>query len=110
MYEKFKQYKESTIYSMSNLELLLLLYDEAVKRLKMAQIALEDKKYDTFEEYLEKTGRIVRYLIQILDMQYPISKDLKRIYEYLIYDISRVKAGRERRQKRFQGSATYFLN
>lgn len=38
-----------------------------------------------------------RYLIQILDMQYPISKDLKRIYEYLIYDISRVKAGRERR-------------
>ena len=97
MYEKFKQYKESTIYSMSNLELLLLLYDEAVKRLKMAQIALEDKKYDTFEEYLEKTGRIVRYLIQILDMQYPISKDLKRIYEYLIYDISRVKAGRERR-------------
>ena len=97
MYEKFKQYKESTIYSMSNLELLLLLYDEAVKRLKMAQIALEDKKYETFEEYLEKTGRIVRYLIQILDMQYPISKDLKRIYEYLIYDISRVKAGRERR-------------
>ena len=97
MYEKFKQYKESTIYSMSNLELLLLLYDEAVKRLKMAQIALEDKKYETFEECLERTGRIVRYLIQILDMQYPISKDLKRIYEYLIYDISRVKAGRERR-------------
>ena len=89
MYEKFKQYKESTIYSMSNLELLLLLYDEAVKRLKMAQIALEDKKYETFEECLEKTGRIVRYLIQILDMQYPISKDLKRI--------CRVKAGRERR-------------
>lgn len=97
MYEKFKQYKESTIYSMSNLELLLLLYDEAVKRLKMAQIALEDKKYETFEECLERAGRIVRYLIQILDMQYPISKDLKRIYEYLIYDISRVKAGRERR-------------
>ena len=42
MNEKFKQYKESTIYSMSNLELMLLLYDEAVNRLKMAQIALED--------------------------------------------------------------------
>ena len=54
MYEKFKQYKESTIYSMSNLELLLLLYDEAVKRLKMAQIALEDKKYETFENISKK--------------------------------------------------------
>ena len=110
MYEKFKQYKESTIYSMSNLELLLLLYDEAVKRLKMAQIALEDKKYETFEECLERTGRIVRYLIQILDMQYPISKDLKRIYEYLIYDISRVKAGRERRAEELPRISTYFLN
>ena len=54
MYEKFKQYKESPIYSMSNLELLLLLYDEAVKRLKMAQIALEDKKYETFLELLQE--------------------------------------------------------
>ena len=35
MYEKFKQYKESTIYSMSNLELLLLLYDEAVKNMRL---------------------------------------------------------------------------
>ena len=97
MYGKLKQYKESAIYSMSSLELLLLLYDEAVKRLHKAQIALEDKKYASFEEYLEKAGQIIRYLIQILDMQYPISKDLKRIYEYLIYDISRIKSGRERR-------------
>lgn len=97
MYEKLKQYKESAIYSMSNLEQLLLLYDEAVKRLRKAEIALEDKKYSVFEEYLDKAGKIIRYLIQILDMQYPISWDLKRIYEYLIYDLSRVKAGRERR-------------
>ena len=97
MYEKLKQYKESAIYSMSNLELLLLLYDEAVKRLNKAGIALEDKNYPLFEEYLGKTSKIIRYLIQILDMQYPISRDLRRIYEYLIYDLSRVKAGRERR-------------
>ena len=33
------------------------------------------------------------------DTGYAVShqQDLKRIYEYLIYDISRVKAGRERR-------------
>ena len=43
-----------------------------------------------------RTSRIVRYLIDILDMQQPISRDLRRIYQYLIYDISRIKAGRER--------------
>lgn len=60
MYEKFKQYKESTIYSMSNLELLLLLYDEAVKRLKMAQIALEDKNMRLLKNILKnRTDRPV---------------------------------------------------
>ena len=97
MYEKFKQYKESTIYSMSNLELLLLLYDEAVKRLKMALTGDADKKYETLGTGTDKKNLMGLRSIPILDMQYPISKDLKRIYEYLIYDISRVKAGRERR-------------
>ena len=31
-------------------------------------------------------------------MSQPISRDLRRIYDYLIYDISRIKAGRERRR------------
>lgn len=98
MYENLKKYKESAIYSMSNLELLLLLYDEAISRLHKSEIALEDKNYPVFEDCLERTGKIVRYLIQILDMKYPISRDLKRIYEYLIYDLSRVRAGRERKK------------
>lgn len=99
MYENLKKYKESAIYSMSNAELLLLLYDEAISRLHKSEIALEDKNYPVFEDCLERTGRIVRYLIQILDMQYPISHDLKRIYEYLLYDFSRIRAGRQRRKE-----------
>ena len=42
--------------------------------------------------------KIVRYLTDILDMEQPIAWDLKRIYDYLVYDLSRIKAGRERRQ------------
>ena len=61
-----------------------------------AEYALEDKEYGMFEDSLMRTSRIVRYLIDILDMQQPISRDLRRIYQYLIYDISRIKAGRER--------------
>lgn len=92
----YQKYKEKSIYSMSGGELLLLLYDEAIKRLKRAEISLEDQEYKIFEDSLLRTSRIIRYLIDILDMRQPISNDLKRIYSYLIYDISRVKAGRER--------------
>ena len=72
---------------MSGPELLLLLYEEAIRRLSKAEYALEDKEYGMFEDSLLRTSRIVRYLIDILDMQQPISRDLRRIYQYLIYDI-----------------------
>lgn len=92
----YQKYKENSIYSMSGPELLLLLYEEAIKRLSKAEYALDDKQYAIFEDCLDRTSRIVRYLIDILDMQQPLSRDLRRIYDYLIFDISRIKAGRER--------------
>ena len=95
----YQKYKENSIYSMSGPELLLLLYEEAIRRLSKAEYALEDKEYGMFEDSLLRTSRIVRYLIDILDMQQPISRDLRRIYQYLIYDISRIKAGREQGER-----------
>ena len=95
---EYNRYKENSIYSMSGPELLFLIYDEAIKRLTRAEISLDDKNYADFEDCLTRTSKIVRYLKEILDMSQPISYDLRRIYEYLIYDLSRVKAGRERRR------------
>jgi len=94
----YSHYKEKSIYSMSGAEQLLLLYDESIKRLTRAEQSLKNKNYKDFEDCLERATRIVRYLMEILDMEQPISWDLRRIYDYLIFDLSRVKAGRERRQ------------
>ncbi len=93
----YSKYKEKSIYSMSSGELLLLLFDETIKRLIRAEQSLEDKNYGDYDDCMDRVSRIVRYLINILDMQYPISWDLRRIYEYLIYDLSVVKAARERK-------------
>lgn len=95
----YQKYKEDSIYSMSSSELLDLLYEEAIGRLRKAELALEDKEYALFEDCLKRTTKIVRYLTDILDMRQPISYDLRRIYNYLILDLSKVKAGREREQK-----------
>lgn len=94
----YQKYKEKSIYSMSGPELLLMLYDEAISRLSKSELALESKEYEIFEDCLRRTSGITRYLIDILDMSQPISKDLRRIYTYLIYDISRIKSGRERQK------------
>lgn len=95
----YQKYKENSVYSMSSWELLDLLYKEAIGRLRKADLALDDKEYALFDDCLRRASNIVRYLIDILDMKQPISYDLRRIYDYLILDISKVKAGREREQK-----------
>jgi len=95
----YQKYKEKSIYSMSSSELLLLLYDESIKRLTRAEHALEDKNYTVFDDCIVRTSKIIRYLIDILDMEQPISRDLRRIYDYLIFDLSKVKAGRDREKE-----------
>ena len=93
------RYNEEDIKAMSGSEVILLLYDEAIGRLKSAEQSLKDKNYDSFDDCLSRVSRIIRYLKDILDMDYSVSSDLRRIYEYLVYDISAVKAGKESRQE-----------
>ena len=94
-----KKYLEQSIMQMSQGELLVLTFDEAIKNLKKANLALEDKNYEKFEEALQKTNRVVRYLHQTLDMEQPISRDLARLYDFVTFDLGLVQAGRERRQE-----------
>ena len=65
----------------------------------MAEYALEDKDYGVFDNSITRTVRIVRYLNSILDMEQPISEEFRRIYEYLFYDLSVIRAGRDRRKE-----------
>jgi flagellar protein FliS len=92
----YEKYKEDTVFSMSPVELLILLYDECMKDLRKAQIALEDGDMTMFEEFIGKSLKIIRYLIQTLDMSIPVSKDLRRLYDYIIYDLSKVRAAGQR--------------
>ncbi|MGN8817165.1 flagellar export chaperone FliS [Oribacterium sp. HCP28S3_H8] len=98
MENSFQKYKENSILSMSQPELLLLCFDEAIRNLRKAQISLDDKEYEYFEASLQKTSRIIRYLTVTLEMNVPISADLKRLYNYINFDIGRLLAGRERRK------------
>ena len=92
----YEKYKEDAVFSMSPVELLILLYDECMKDLRKAHMALEDGDMTMFEEYIRKSLKIIRYLIQTLDMSIPVSKDLRRLYDYIIYDLSKVRAAGKR--------------
>ena len=95
-YQGYQGYKEQGISDMTPGELLLLLYDELIKRLLRAGLALDKKDYSLFEASIDRSLDIIRYLDDTLDMQYPISRNLNRLYDYFGYELNRVKAGRNR--------------
>ena len=94
----YQQYKQQSINSMTAEELLLLLYDELIKRSTLASLALDKQDWPTFEGAMERCIDIVNYLDETLDHQYPISRDLSRMYEYFTYQMGRIKIGRNKRE------------
>lgn len=95
-YQGYQGYQEQGINDMTPGELLLLLYDELVKRLFRAGLALDKGDYDLFEASVDRSLDIIRYLDDTLDMQYPISRNLNRLYDYFSFELNRVKAGRNK--------------
>ena len=95
-FQGYQDYKEQGVNDMSQGELLLLLYDELVKRMVRAGLALDKADYLLFESSVDRCLDIIRYLDDTLDMQYPISRNLNRLYDYFGFELNRVKAGRNK--------------
>ena len=94
----YQQYKEQSLNTMTQGELLLLLLDELVKRVIRADMALDERDYPLFEASTDRCIDIVRYLDDTLDRRYEISRQLHRLYEFFCYDLNRIKIGRNKEE------------
>ena len=94
----YQQYKQQSVNTMTPGELLIVLYDELVKRAARADLALEREDYPLFEASMDRCVDILHYLYDTLDSQYPIGGELHRLYDFFCYDFSRVMAGRNREE------------
>ncbi len=90
----YQQYKQQSVDTMTSGERLILLFDGAIRNITSASMALEQDNIELFEISIEKADKIIRYLSSSLDMSYAISKDLYRLYDYFLYQLSRLRAGR----------------
>ena len=90
----YQQYKQQSINTLTSGEMLNLLFDELLKRLTRADLALEKKDYEIFEQSIQRSIDIVAYLKNTLDFKYQISGELKRLYDFFLYEFNRIRAGR----------------
>ena len=93
-----QQYKEQSLSTMTQGELLLLLLDELVKRLLRGELALGQGDFDLFEASIDRCLAIVNYLDDTLDRNYTISRELHRLYDFFAYDLNRIKIGRNKQE------------
>ncbi|MGP1569395.1 MAG: flagellar export chaperone FliS [Eubacteriales bacterium] len=91
----YQNYKEQSVETMTKGEMLILLFEEFTKRLIRGKLYLERKEMENFEADIQRAIEIVSYLIESLDMQYPISRELYRMYDYFKFELNRIKIARK---------------
>lgn len=79
----YAQYNNSKVLTASPAELVLMLYEGAIKFANIAILAIEQNDVQKAHTNIVKTERIIDHFRATLDMKYPVAKDFDRVYEYL---------------------------
>lgn len=77
-------YRQQDLETCNKQELVAKLYNKASISLKRAIKSIDEKKLDLANSDIQKAQLIVRTLNDSLDMEFPISEDLRKLYTYMI--------------------------
>lgn len=80
-------YKQQQILTASPEQLILMLYNGCIKFMNEAEKAMEEKNIEKAHNACIKAQNIVLELISTLNMDYPISKELFLLYDYVEHEL-----------------------
>lgn len=82
-------YRQNQINSASPKDLVILLYEGCVKKIRLAELALEENRLDLVNEHLIKAQDIITELSNTLDMESggEIAENLDALYDYLLNEL-----------------------
>lgn len=85
--QQAQQYKKQQIETATQEEILILLYDGAIRFLVVAKKAYEKKDIETFHRNIMKSQEIILEFMVSLDIEVggEVAKNLLSLYEYLHY-------------------------
>lgn len=80
-------YKQQQILTATPEQLILMLYNGCIKFINESIKAMEAKDIQQAHNSCIRAQDIVTELVASLDMQYPISKELATLYEYVSHEL-----------------------
>lgn len=78
----YSNYKEQSLSTMTQGEMLKTLYDGLLKQIVQSKYAFEKNNLEEVNLKLQKSQLILKHLRNTLDFTYDISKNLDSLYEY----------------------------
>lgn len=81
----YDKYRQSSVQTATPGQLLLMMYDGAIKFVRGGLEGLKDSNYQNANTFLNKAQTIVSELIVTLDYSFEVSKGLAAMYEYINY-------------------------
>ncbi len=92
MLNPYQQYKNTSVNTMTKGELLLLLFDEVIKKLNFSKILMSNNDFEQASVNLTKCRNIFNHLIVTLDDKYELSQELSEMYMFLNGEIIKASA------------------
>ena len=79
----YAQYSNNKVLTASPAELVLMLYDGAIKFCNIAVVAIDAKDIPKAHTNIIKAQKIIDHLRITLEMSYPVAQDFDNIYAYV---------------------------
>ncbi|MEG1774321.1 MAG: flagellar export chaperone FliS, partial [Oscillospiraceae bacterium] len=80
----YETYRQQSILTMTQGEMLNKLYEELVKQLSYAQIHIEQKNLSKTNDALQRAQKILNHLKSTLNYEYEISNSLASLYDFFL--------------------------
>ena len=93
--DTYRQYRGNQVFTSSPTELVVMLFDGALRFVRQAAAALKEQDYAGAHLYLGRAQQIVAELMASLDFkQGELSRNLFKLYEYIHFRLTEADIGR----------------
>lgn len=90
-------YKQNQILNATPKKLVILLYEGAIKNLKLAELSAEEKKIEATGTALIKAQNIISELMHTLDFESggEVAQNLNQLYDYLLNELIKANSSKQ---------------
>ena len=94
-YQALNKYKQNTVTTATPEELTLMLYDGAIKFMNIGKYSIENKDIERTHTSLMRAQDIINELKYSLNMDYEISEEIGRLYDFILSKLVDANIGKD---------------